>query len=105
MRLDARAIAIAKACDTLLPLVRTAREVFKRNRSMSAAELAPAVRGLREWATVHGYGYTAVNVAILIMSGLTAYDIVQRCSGTRRTSDRVKVIHTTWRARQLRRPD
>ncbi|MDB4959850.1 MAG: hypothetical protein JWO36_7419 [Myxococcales bacterium] len=102
MKLDARAIKIAKACNTLLPLVHTARELLKRRPSISAVELAAAVRGLRGWAAAHGNGDSAIDVAIAIATGSTAYDIVRSSSGTRRTSKQVKEVHAVWRGRQLR---
>jgi hypothetical protein len=78
VRLDARAIEIAKACDTLLPLVRVAREVLRRRPSISALELATDMRGLHAWAAAHGNGYRAIDVAIAIATKGSAYDIVRR---------------------------
>jgi len=97
VKLDARAIEIAKACHTLLPLVRAARELLKRRPSISAVELAAAVRGLREWAAAHGNGVSAIDVALAIATGNTAYDIIRSSSGTRRTSKQVKAVVTLWR--------
>jgi hypothetical protein len=102
MKLDARAIEIAKACATLLPLVRTARALLKRQPSLSAVELAVAVPGLRGWAEAHGNGHRAIDVAISIATFDTAYEIVRRISGTRRTIEQVKAVHAAWRGRQLR---
>lgn len=102
MKLDARAIEIAKACDALLPLVHAARELLKRRPSTSAVDLASAVRGLRDWAAAHGNGNSAIDMAVAISTGSTAYDIVRSSSGTRRTSKQVKELHAVWRARQLR---
>jgi hypothetical protein len=102
VKLDARAIEIAKACGTLLPLVRTARELLKRRPSISAVDLAAAVRGLRGWAMVHGNSISATDVAIAIATEKTAYDIVKWSSGTRRTTKQVKAVYEEWRGRKIR---
>ena len=55
------------------------------------------MRGLREWAAAYGNGDSAIDVALAIASGSTAYDIVRSSSGTRRTSKQVKAVVTLWR--------
>lgn len=98
---DPRAAQIVRACHTLIPLARAARQLLRRKR-MSAAELVPAVPGLASWALQHDFDAKPIDVAIAIATGKNPFAIVKWLSSTRRTSEQVQRLYMDWRGRQLR---
>jgi hypothetical protein len=98
---DPRAAAIVLACESLLPIVRSSKQLLRRRR-LAADELAHAVPGLDLWARPYDRSYRGIDIATFIATGFSAYEIVARVTGTRRKPDQVKKLYEKWRASRPR---
>ena len=100
-KLDARARRIVDASNSLLPLVKAANQLLRRKR-LAADELARAVPGLDGWPARYGLSHRGVDLAIYIATGESAFEIVARVFGTRRTPEQIRALCDHWRKSQLR---